>query len=716
MSGFDGSPRSLRSLPGHSPSAEKSADPPVGDVEIDLETLRLSQETIPSNPNATRRLPQRADFPSSISIDIVQPVENKQIKFAIVLLQDHGVAQRSLEQLARKLQRKYPENTYVLIRCQEPTSDNMYGRAGAQEDHTFGRTCWMLLLDVIRDCLILKCGFKTRQIVILGHGQGGTAALMAVSLWGSTQFAGVIAIGSPRLTLDCQTPALQLGNFPESNTTNAVLPQITGSNHLIPADMQNLADITPELSEGLLQPINEFFAHRLRREEWTKQAILSLDGGGIRGYASLLILRELMNKIGDEEKKYDLEEGPAHSSFFPSPFRPISAQSAMSKGAAPSPELLEGSPIVPSPHGNLPNSSLFYPCHYFTYAAGTSTGGVTAQYSDQNEDRLSEVQFPSNESLCRTVVLAYANTSENAEVPHIFRTYGTPTSQPDRTKSIPRQRSARSHGPAPGLPIWQIARATSAAPGYFPPMKIQRARSLSPNEVILFKDGGFGANNPSKEALEDIVHKHGAGIRSIGPFVSVGTGAHSEPIFAKKPGKWQNFKANVRAAVAHPARTKGTADDIAYLSSPDGEEQFPYYRFEGGEHLGRIAMDEWKSVRFPTMRGKNSMRGYKTIDSMDQATSVYLLDRDVQEDLKELAKILVKRRRLRAKDSSAWDKYASASYFECTHKGCEHRRIETSDEYKEHLRDEHGKSMTRQELESDIKRSKRCWLYKSKEP
>lgn len=79
-----------------------------------------------------------------------------------------------------------------------------------------------------------------------------------------------------------------------------------------------------------------------------------------------------MNKIGDEEKRYDLD---THSSFFPSPFRPISAQSGMSKDAAGGPQSLGGSAIVASPHGNLPNSSLFYPCHYFTYAAGTSTGG-----------------------------------------------------------------------------------------------------------------------------------------------------------------------------------------------------------------------------------------------------------------------------------------------------------------------------------------------------
>ena len=231
--------------------------------------------------------------------------------------------------------------------------------------------------------------------------------------------------------------------------------------------------------------------------------------------------------------------------------------------------------------------------------------------------------------------------------------------------------------------------------------------------MILFKDGGFGANNPSKEAFGDVVHKHGGLKRNIGPFVSIGTGVHSESIFAKKPGRWHNLKANFKGAVAHPARTKGTHDDMAWISNHDEEEFFPYYRFEGGEDLGRIAMDEWKSVRSATIRGKNSMRGYKTIDAMDRAVSVYLQRRDVQHDLEELARIMVKRRRLRAKDPSAWDRYASASYFECTHQGCEHSRITTQEKYEEHLRETHGKKLTAQELENDRKRSRRCWLYRN---
>ena len=99
-----------------------------------------------------------------------------------------------------------------------------------------------------------------------------------------------------------------------------------------------------------------------------------------------------MNKIGDEEKRSDLEGGPAHSSFYPCPFKPrraepeqdpsvpiTSSHSVRSSGSSVSSAIIGSSPE------NLPNSSLFYPCHYFTYAAGTSTGGYELLLSDTIE-------------------------------------------------------------------------------------------------------------------------------------------------------------------------------------------------------------------------------------------------------------------------------------------------------------------------------------------
>ena len=84
-----------------------------------------------------------------------------------------------------------------------------------------------------------------------------------------------------------------------------------------------------------------------------------------------------MNKIGDEERRIDREDGPAESSFSPFPYKPIS-KVPESTGSHHSGNESEDSDAVSydaSPTDDLPNSSLYLPCHYFTYTAGTSTGG-----------------------------------------------------------------------------------------------------------------------------------------------------------------------------------------------------------------------------------------------------------------------------------------------------------------------------------------------------
>ncbi len=73
-----------------------------------------------------------------------------------------------------------------------------------------------------------------------------------------------------------------------------------------------------------------------------------------------------MDKIGEEEKRLDPN---IQSSFAPHEYKPMPAKTV---GGL---DDLEGDAIDATATQGLPNSSLFLPCHYFTYAAGTNTGG-----------------------------------------------------------------------------------------------------------------------------------------------------------------------------------------------------------------------------------------------------------------------------------------------------------------------------------------------------
>ena len=73
-----------------------------------------------------------------------------------------------------------------------------------------------------------------------------------------------------------------------------------------------------------------------------------------------------MDKIGEEEQRRD---STVKSSFAPFDYKPTSK--IPPRGLNDS----EADGVVATETQGLPNSSLFLPCHYFTYAAGTSTGG-----------------------------------------------------------------------------------------------------------------------------------------------------------------------------------------------------------------------------------------------------------------------------------------------------------------------------------------------------
>ena len=309
-------------------------------------------------------------------------------------------------------------------------------------------------------------------------------------------------------------------------------------------------------------------------------------------------------------------------------------------------------------------------------------------------------------------VMAYAEGNKT-EAPYLFRTYYTSPPSAGLGKTKQRRTTPRNHGPPQSVPIWKIGRATSAAPKYFSPISIEKSMSNDTQRNVRFKDGGFGCNNPSEEAYHDIVHKHGGVSEAVGPFISIGTGVTTLDLFAKKSGNLRNALANDKAAKKHPSRTLNAHDAMTRWSYRDGKEVFPYFRFDGGPRLGEVELDEWESHRLTRLTKATAEPGFKTLDKMNVATIEFLYRQDVQRDLDECAKLLVKRRRLRARNDSAWDRYASASYYECSYQKCQKSRINTKQLFKTHVKGEHYHALADQPLEKAMKKSRRCWIYRN---
>ena len=248
-----------------------------------FENLKQRHSNCPSNGDSTPRLPKVSDLSPQFSINIVPkvPKEGIGIEHVVILLHHYGgseSAESSLADLAWRLHELQRETAFVLLRgfSSVPIGNSGYHWADSKDDGDFMRASDIILSDVIKSCLVSVCGFAPREIVLMGHGQGGMAALATAALWGGFELGGAISIGGPLpsyIGTVAKTPVLVLGGNLGDLHPSAV-QQVQNNFSCVDYKIQGTHDTIPETEEEM-KPIIEFIAHRLRREEWEKQAIIS---------------------------------------------------------------------------------------------------------------------------------------------------------------------------------------------------------------------------------------------------------------------------------------------------------------------------------------------------------------------------------------------------------------------------------------------------------
>lgn len=92
-------------------------------------------------------------------------------------------------------------------------------------------------------------------------------------------------------------------------------------------------------------------------DSWAMKSVLSIDGGGIKEYSSLVILQALMEEIGKIERAHNPK---ATSSIYSPALGPLDDE------------------ICAAPNSDGMPMAEYLPCHYFDFIAGTGTGGIIA--------------------------------------------------------------------------------------------------------------------------------------------------------------------------------------------------------------------------------------------------------------------------------------------------------------------------------------------------
>ena len=223
--------------------------------------------------------PKRADLPTSLVSSITSPPASSPLTTNVLILL-HGLGDSSVSFTNLGKQLALPETTCISI--QAPTSlpfelggyhwgdDITFDHASGQMDFDTGFTKAVKFIkqDLIEEGLLKNCGYKPRDIMLFGYGQGAMAALAtAASI--AEELGGIVSVGGPLPSSNAsaesiKTPVLVLGGSSNTLITLINLNKLKATFQSVEYQKWNRAgDGMPRNRDEML-PIMRFFARRLK--------------------------------------------------------------------------------------------------------------------------------------------------------------------------------------------------------------------------------------------------------------------------------------------------------------------------------------------------------------------------------------------------------------------------------------------------------------------
>ncbi len=288
-------------------------------------------------------------------------------------------------------------------------------------------------------------------------------------------------------------------------------------------------------------------------------------------------------------------------------------------------------------------------------------------------------------------------------MPNPKATKGPSRANTEKSKmSVGQTKKQKEKGPrilnyekAQKFEIWQVARAATAAPWYFEPLKVEKAKTSG---HIYFTDGGFSRhNNPTRRGQLEIEELHGPD--SVGIVVSVGT-ARKESV--DKGSQWWHFFNKVPREVKGMAQTLSDPEQVHEDMQEEQEKKdFTYFRLNQKNGLN-IELDRWE----PKQGWFNKSAGSKTINIIDNAFGKWACKIPTIKELEDCAETLVECRRRRMY-TPKWERFATGARYRCQRRHCGHEDFEC-EKFKAHLKEHH---IPEQDLEREMEYCKDRWQY-----
>ncbi|OCK74101.1 FabD/lysophospholipase-like protein, partial [Lepidopterella palustris CBS 459.81] len=258
----------------------------------------------------------------------------------------------------------------------------------------------------------------------------------------------------------------------------------------------------------------------------------------------------------------------------------------------------------------------------------------------------------------------------------------------------------RNPGYAHHVSIWEVARATTAAPTYFQYINIDNRK---------FLDGGFAANNPVTEIFNEVQFMNGGDESVIKLLLSIGTGLKKPPPSRDSKSHWGYipYLFNlVREAIRKSTDCEKEHDYMNRLTNGQhgaDHTRIPYYRLNV-PYRGCRGYRLDAKPRVHPIEACNS----DTLQTMARCTNAYINDPMTQNALTAMAEILVQGRRERS-STPGWEVFSTGTYYRCMATGCaslkSHRLRNTRRKLELHLTNRHG--ISKNDIEAYVEKG-RC--------
>ncbi|KAK3176234.1 hypothetical protein OEA41_007557 [Lepraria neglecta] len=210
----------------------------------------------------------------------------------------------------------------------------------------------------------------------------------------------------------------------------------------------------------------------------------------------------------------------------------------------------------------------------------------------------------------------------------------------------------RNPGGPNEYPIWQVARATLAAPTFFKAMRLEED-----DEKAEYIDGSLSAKNPSEEAYRSVKQLSDNNQKAVKILVSIGSGKNLEADPNPSSG-FLLFAMYMKLAAKWASQSEATHQTVLDATRRVAD----YFRFEVEHGIGKIRLDAWQ--------GK---KGIKTLQLIRIKTEVYLQIPEVQKQITLTARHLVDVRRARSTQLDRWERFCQGVDYVCCMEFCDYK-------------------------------------------